>query len=219
MCFSATASFASSGVIAVIGVATLARTRHAKEWLFAAVPLLFAIHQFNEGMVWLGLKEQLTFGSLAGWGFAYMLFAQALLPLLMPLGIWLIEPNQRRGRRILPFLFLGAGLAIYIFWALLNYDTHISLRGHSVVYNNPETRSILVAILYIVATCGALFFSGYRPIVVFGALNVLGLVVVLLVKQYAFTSVWCAYAAITSLLIYGHFYRRRMAEVAENAMR
>lgn len=187
--------------------------RHVKEWLFAAVPLLFAAHQFNEGMVWLGLEDQLPLGSLAGWGFAYMLFAQALLPLLMPLSIGLIEPNQQRGRRILPFLFLGAGLAFYILWALLNYDTHIFLRGHSVVYHNPATKSVVVAVLYVIATCGALFFSGYRYIVIFGALNLLGLIVVILVKQYAFTSVWCAYAAITSLFIYGHFNRRRMVEI------
>lgn len=55
MCFSATASFTSSAVIGVIGVATLARSTHRREWLFASIPLLFALHQFAEGMVWLGL--------------------------------------------------------------------------------------------------------------------------------------------------------------------
>jgi len=218
MCFSATASFASSGVIAVAGIATLARARHPNEWLLAGIPLLFAVHQFNEGMVWLGLGGQLDFGSLAGWGFAYLLFAQALLPLLMPFSIWLIETSRHRQRRILPFLFLGAGLAVYILWALLHYDTQIFERGHSVVYHNPATTSVLVAILYVTATCGALFFSGYRYIVLFGVLNLLGLIAVLLVKQYAFTSLWCAYAAVTSMLIYGHLNRRRKEELDGDVM-
>lgn len=56
MCFSATASFTSSAVIGVIGVATLARASHPREWLFASIPLLFAIHQFAEGAVWLALS-------------------------------------------------------------------------------------------------------------------------------------------------------------------
>lgn len=49
MCFSATASFTSSAVISDIGVATLAQVRHAREIPFAALPALFAVHQFAEG--------------------------------------------------------------------------------------------------------------------------------------------------------------------------
>ncbi|GAB3682115.1 DUF6629 family protein [Salinisphaera aquimarina] len=217
MCFSASASFTSAAAVAVVGVATVARSNHPKEWLFAAVPLFFAWHQFNEGMVWLGLHGDLGIGTLDDWGFVYMLYAQALLPLLMPLSVWLIEPDKQRGRRILPFLAVGAVLVLYVLWALLNFDTHIGVRDHSVVYHNPGTRSIVVAALYIVVTCGALFFSGYRYIVMLGVLNLVGLSVVLLIKQYAFTSVWCAYAAVISVLIYGHFYRRRRAE-AHGAM-
>lgn len=217
MCFSPTASFTSSAGLAVVGVATLARTNHPKEWLFGAIPLLFAWHQFCEGMVWLGLRHHLGVGTLAGWGFVYMLYAQALLPLLMPLAVWLIEPDKTRRRRILPFLLLGAGLAVYILWALLSFDTHILVRGHSVVYHNAGTRSDVVVVLYVIATCGSLFFSGYRYIVALAVLNLIGLLVVLLVKQYAFTSIWCAYAAFISVLIYGHFHRRRRAE-AQGAM-
>lgn len=55
MCFSATASFTSSAIIGVIGVLTLAKSNQPKEWLFASIPLLFALHQFAEGAVWLAL--------------------------------------------------------------------------------------------------------------------------------------------------------------------
>lgn len=217
MCFSANASFASGAIVAAVGVVTVARSNHPNEWLFAALPLFFAWHQFNEGMVWLGLHGNLGVGTLDGWGFAYMLYAQALLPLLMPLSVWLIEPDKHRGRRILPFLVVGVLLAFYVLWALLHFDTEILVRDHSVVYRNAGTHGSLVAVLYVVVTCGALFFSGYRYIVMLGVLNLVGLCVVLLIKQYAFTSVWCAYAAVISVLIYGHFHRRRRAE-AHGAM-
>lgn len=212
MCFSATASFASSAAIAVVGVATLARSEHRREWLFAAIPLLFAIHQFTEGGVWLALDGSTGWGGLQPWGFAYMLYAQGLLPLLIPLSIWLIEPGRRRRLLILPFLVLGLALTAYQLWALLNYPTAIAVEGHSVVYRNPSTHHLPIAILYVVATCGSLFFSGYRYIMALGVVNLIGVLVVLWLKQYAFTSVWCAYAALVSVLIYFHFTRRRQAE-------
>lgn len=219
MCFSTTVSFASSAAVAAVGVATLARVRHRNEALFAALPLLFAWHQFNEGMVWLGLTGELAVGALQGWVAAYMLYAMGLLPLLMPLSIWLLEPDRRRARWILPFLILGTALAVYQFWALAYFDTDVFLKGHSVVYANPGTSLFLVAIVYVIATCGALFFSGYRYIVGLGAINLIGVITVLWLKQYAFVSLWCAYAAIVSVLIYIHFHRRRAAEARGEQLR
>ncbi|MEO6968107.1 MAG: DUF6629 family protein [Rhodanobacteraceae bacterium] len=204
MCFSATASFTSS--------ATLARSEHRNEWLFASIPLLFALHQFAEGAVWLGLSGDHALGGLRPWGFLYMLYAQGLLTLLIPLGIWLIEPGRGRRLLILPFLAIGAGLTLYQLWALLKFPTAIYVEGHSVVYRNPGTNHLLIAALYVFATCGSLFFSGYRYIIALGAVNLIGVLVVLWLKHYAFTSVWCAYAAVVSILIYFHFNRRRVVE-------
>jgi hypothetical protein len=56
MCFSATASFMGAGVTASIGVATLRHLRDPRTLLFANVPMLFAIHQFTGGLVWLGMN-------------------------------------------------------------------------------------------------------------------------------------------------------------------
>ena len=208
MCFSATASFASSALIAGVGIATLARVRgHRNEWLFASIPLLFAFHQFAEGAVWLALSGDSVLGSLKSWGFVYMLYAQGVLPLLIPLSVWLIEPGKYRRLMVLPFLVLGAALTVYQFWALLNFDTAIYAHDHSVVYLNPATNQMTVAVLYVIATCGALFFSGYRYIIALGAVNLVGVLLVMWLKQYAFTSVWCTYAAVVSVLIYFHFRR------------
>ena len=212
MCFSATASFTSSAMIGVIGVATLARSNHPREWLFASIPLLFALHQFAEGAVWLALTGNTLLGALEPWGFGYMLYAQGLLTLLIPLSVWLIEPERRRRWMIWPFLLLGAGLTLYMLWALLTFHTSIYVEGHSVVYRNPASSHLWIAVLYVIATCGALFFSGYRYIIVLGAVNLAGVLLTILFKQYAFTSVWCAYAAVVSVLVYFHFSRRRRAE-------
>jgi len=70
-------------------------------------------------------------------------------------------------------------------------------------------------VLYVIATCGALFFSGFRALVALGWANFIGLVVVSVVKHYAFTSVWCAYAAVVSVVIYFFFRRSREARPAK----
>ena len=212
MCFSATASFASSAVIGVVGVLTLAKSNHPKEWLFASIPLLFALHQFAEGAVWLALTGDGWLGGVKPWGFVYMLYAQGLLTLLIPLSVWLIEPARKRRLMVLPFLLLGVGVTVYMLWALVTFPTAIYVEEHSVVYSNPGSSHVWMAVLYVVATCGALFFSGYRYIVLLGAVNLAGVLLTIWVKDYAFTSVWCAYAAIVSVLVYVHFTRRRRAE-------
>jgi hypothetical protein len=74
------------------------------------------------------------------------------------------------------------------------------------VYINQATNNMAVAVLYVVATCGSLFFSKIKMMVVFGAANLAILLAVMEVKRYAFTSLWCAYAAIASLIILAYFW-------------
>ena len=55
MCFSATASFGASIVLSAIGVVSIKKVQHHYQCMFAAIPLLFAIQQFSEGILWLTL--------------------------------------------------------------------------------------------------------------------------------------------------------------------
>jgi hypothetical protein len=207
VCFSATANFVGSGALAALGVVTLTKVKHRRELLFASLPTLFAVHQFIEGFVWLGLDGILSPGVTRDMGAAFMLYAQGLLPFLLPLSVFLFEPDGKGRRRMLPFLVIGGGTALYILWALTAYPLEIYVRGDSIVYINPATNNTAVAVFYVIATCGSLFFSNVRAMVVFGAANLIVLLVVMEVKRYAFTSLWCAYAAITSLIILAFFWR------------
>jgi hypothetical protein len=210
VCFSAEANFAGSAVLGAIGVATLTKVRHRRELLFAALPTLFAIHQFIEGFVWLGLDGILSPTVAHNMGAAFMLYAQGLLPLLMPLSIMLFEPTIRRRRRMMPFLVIGGATTLYILWALTAYSLEVYIQGNSIVYINAATNSTLVAVFYIIATCGSLFFSQEVDMVLFGAANVVILLAVMLVKRYAFTSLWCAYAAVASVIILAYFWKTGM---------
>jgi hypothetical protein len=217
LCFSATANFVGSGVLGAIGVATIKEVKNPRELLFASLPCLFAIHQFTEGFVWLGLNDPLRSALVNTAGAAYILFAQGLLPVLLPLSVFLIEPTEHRRRRMFPFLAVGTLLALYITWGLIAYPLEISALARTIVYQNRISTTTLVAMLYVFATCGALFFSGFRTLVALGGLNLAGLLVVMLVRRYAFTSIWCAYAAFVSIIIYFFFQRNRGGKPEEYA--
>ncbi|WP_413166439.1 DUF6629 family protein [Capilliphycus salinus ALCB114379] len=57
MCFSATASFTATVTLVILGTATLIETPSKKELLLGVFPILFAIQQFCEGLVWLSLNS------------------------------------------------------------------------------------------------------------------------------------------------------------------
>ncbi len=207
MCFSAAANFVGSGVLGAVGVLTLTKVKHRRELLFASLPALFAIHQFTEGFVWLGLQGTLSTGVAHDMGAAFMLYAQGLLPFLLPLSVLLFEPDVKCRRRMLPFLIVGAATALYVLWALTAFPFEVYIQEHSIVYRDSGTSSMLLGALYVISTCGSLFFSRVKTMVLFGAVNLLLLLIVMAVKAYAFTSVWCAYAAVASVIVLAYFWK------------
>jgi hypothetical protein len=140
-------------------------------------------------------------------GAAFMLYAQGLLPFLLPLSVMLFEVDRKSRNRMLPFVIIGGGTTLYILWALTAFPLQLYVRGNSIVYINQATNNTAIAVLYVIATCGSLFFSKIRMMVVFGVANLAILLVVMAFKRYAFTSLWCAYAAIASVIILAYFWR------------
>jgi hypothetical protein len=206
MCFSATANFVGSGVLGTVGFATLTKVKHRRELLFASLPALFAVHQFIEGFVWLGLDGILSPAVAHDMGAAFMLYAQGLLPFLLPLSVLLFEPDAKSRKRMLPFLVLGGATTLYILWALTAFSLQLYIKENSIVYINQATNNTMVALFYVIATCGSLFFSKIKMMVVFGAANLVILLAVMAYKRYAFTSLWCAYAAVVSVIILAYFW-------------
>ncbi|QNI30391.1 hypothetical protein H7849_14570 [Alloacidobacterium dinghuense] len=207
MCFSAAMNFVGSGILGTLGVVTLTRVKHRRELLFASLPALFAVHQFIEGFVWLGLDGNLSPKVTHDMGAAFMLYAQGLLPFLLPLSVLLFEPDAKSRQRMQPFLVIGSLTTLFTLWALIAYPTQIFVQSNSIVYINQATNNTFVAILYVIATCGSLLFSKVKDMVIFGIANLAILLVVMAVKRYAFTSLWCAYAAVVSVIILAYFWR------------
>lgn len=210
MCFSATANFVAAGGIAAVGVATLRHVQQPRAVLFATMPIFFALHQFTEGFVWLGLDHMIPQEAEGHVVFLFILYAQGILPLLMPLATLLIEPPGRRRHIIAGLTALGAAECAYIVYALIAYPSTASAEHHSIHYDNPLTATAWIAAIYVVVTCGALIASTHEVVRWFGWLNLAGVVVTLIAASYAFTSVWCLYAAVISVVLYWQFSRRKI---------
>ncbi|MES2393807.1 MAG: DUF6629 family protein, partial [Acidobacteriota bacterium] len=165
--------------------------------------------QFIEGFVWLGMDGSMSAQTAHNMGAAFVLYAQGLLPIVMPLSVMLFERTRERRRAMMPFVVLGVLLALFMLWGLTAYPLEVSVEQNSLVYVNYATNRTWVAALYVIATCGPLFFSKIRVMVAFGAANLGILLVVMAVKRYAGTSVWCAYAAAASVIILGYFWKSR----------
>lgn len=205
------ANFTLAGILLVIGVLTLKKVSHSAELVFASLPLLFGLHQFTQGVVWLGLYHVVSPRTLHAASMLFVFYAQAILPFWVPLAIWLLEPRGPRRHVIAVLLVLGALLMAYVGWGLLRQPTQVFISHYSLVYFNPNTRHLWVALIYILTTCGSLMLSRSVAIQLFGWLNLFGLLLVYWIAQYSFTALWCLYAALVSVILYLHFIERRIA--------
>ena len=217
MCFSAAADFAAAAGVGAMGVATLLQVRTARWTGLAALPLLFAAHQFTEGLVWLGFDHAISDAATRPFVLAFMLYAQALLPPLVAVSAWLVEPPGRRRTAIAALALLGAGLGAWTAWALFASPDFVTVEGRCLAFRNHLTDQGWVAALYAGPACLALLLSSLARVRLFGALSLGGMLVVLAVRAYALTSIWCLYVAVLSVMIWW-VVRREQAAVARGTL-
>jgi hypothetical protein len=213
MCFSPQADFVAGAIVAGVGVETLRRVRVRRELIVGALPLLFGIHQLVECLVWLGLRGQVSreLGDVAKE--AYIVYAHAVLPAIVPLGFMLLEPDRRRARVMLAMACLGALLGVYLLWQVTAYPVGAHEEARCIDYTTHTPNDALIGLLYITVTCGPALVSSRRYLRSFGMVSVVGVIVAAIVRVDELTSLWCLYVAIVSVLILEHFRRQRAAEV------
>ncbi|MEJ2479584.1 MAG: hypothetical protein P8Y78_05285 [Acidihalobacter sp.] len=205
------ANFTLAGILLIIGVLTLKKVSQPNEWVFATLPLLFGLHQFDQGIVWLGLYHLADPQTLHIAATVFVFYAQAALPFWVPLAVWLLESPGPKKHILGVLVLTGALLAAYVGWGLVYDPTHVYVHNGSLVYDNPATQQLWVAALYILTTCGSLILSRSVSIQLFGWLNLAGLTLVYIVAHYSFTALWCLYAALVSVVLYLYFIERRIA--------
>ena len=212
MCFSPEADFAAGALVAGVGVETLRRVRAPRELIVGALPLLFGIHQLVEAFVWLSLRGQVSIGVGDAAKEVYIVYAHALLPVIVPVGFMLLEPDRRRSRWMRPLVCLGVLLGVYLLWQVTAYPVGAQERARCIDYTTHTPNDVLIGLLYVLATNGPALISSRRYLRWFGFVSLIGVIATALVRVDELTSLWCVYVAMVSVLILEHFRRQDVIE-------
>jgi hypothetical protein len=216
MCFSASASFVTAGLTGAIGVASLTLVNGPRELPLAGVPLLFALQQSVEGLLWINLPSAPDAAIGKDLTVCFLFFAEVFWPVYAPLAIWLIEPGSVRRRLMLLCLAVGVGVSCVLLWSLLTRSHCASILDDHIVYVTEGRHSSILSIGYLVATSLPLMLSSRRTLLALGTIVLVGSVVAHIFYWEAFVSVWCFFAAAASVVILFHFQssRRRRPGIA-----
>ncbi len=204
MCFSAEVSFGASAVITTVGIVAIKNSRQKEQTFFAMIPILFGIQQFFEGWLWLALQnEHYQFlEPLSTFGF--LIFAQLIWPVWVPLSCLRMEKNKTRKKIISICLSLGVFLLLLLSYRLMVYDVSAQIDEHHIFYQVGHFKSTnwWSGIFYLLPAAIPFTISSYRQV---NYLGILMLVLFIIAKVFYLKymiSVWCMFAAVLSLYIY-----------------
>ncbi len=213
MCFSTTASFVTAGVTGAIGLVCIGRTERPQQLPLAVAPIIFAIQQGIEGVLWLSLSGEIDRSVSLPLTALFLLVAEVFWPIYVSFAVLMSEPSRLRRRFMMPCLAAGVCVSAYLFWSMfIGLRSAEIIDGH-IVYPSQYEPSVILALGYLAATVLPLMLSSQRTIVVLGGIIFLGLVTACIFYWEAFVSVWCFFAAAASVVILGHFEQSRRAHL------
>ncbi len=96
MCFSASVSFAAAAFLGAQGVVAIRAAPTRRHLPLAAIPLVFAIQQACEGMLWRQLEATPFKKADSPFGYLFLFFAFAIWPAYLAICLALLERTRRR---------------------------------------------------------------------------------------------------------------------------
>lgn len=231
MCFSLTASFTAAAVLAPLSIYSIYKGWKIKPFiLFGFIPLFFAVQQAAEGVVWLALDLG-DYGLMQTSAYIYLFFAYVLWPFYFPLCTAVMENSSAKKKvaeagitqamkiklNMLKILvFIGFLFSLYLYIPIVvNPDTlQINVVNDSIQYVNtnfePEFKHFLIGLFYAFISFGSLMLSSNNRVRLMGLFGAIAAAIAISFYYYAYTSVWCFFAAIFS--IYIPFFLIRMPQ-------
>jgi hypothetical protein len=212
VCFSATASFGVSGVLAGLGAATLLRNEAPSLRMLSGVPLLFAAQQAAEGAAWVTLHASPTNRPAPLAVISFLIVALVVWPTWLPLALRAAERDPARRRILTAISTWGLMLGALCVLLLARWPPSAQVVGHHIAYDFTVGVGGAPAIIaYAIPTIVPFFVSTLSLSRVMGGLVIVSLVATYVAQRAALTSVWCFFAAILSGLILVMVHREQPA--------
>lgn len=165
-------------------------------WL-AALPLLFGVQQAIEGVQWLVERPSVACG-VAGYGFLF--FAFLVWPAYVPFATAAIETNPKRKAFLKFVAFSGVIGSLYLLVPYLTEPLTVVEHQRSILYDINVPGTVISLPFYVFAVTSGLW-SSRRRVQLLGLTVLIGFFVAMFAYNYAFTSVWCFFAAVASVLV------------------
>ena len=204
MCFSTSASFGAGAVLSIIGILSLKKVKHVNQILFASIPLIFAVQQISEGVLWMTLKHpEFEFTQKIA-TYVFLFFAQILWPIWVPVSIFMLKKDSGHKIILKSLVIIGVLTSAYLSYALLLYPVHAEVVSYHIVYvqEYPLSSLYYIAVLYVLATIAPPFFSGIKGMWILGSTILLSCIITMLFYQNYLVSIWCFFASIISISVY-----------------
>lgn len=204
MCYSPEADLVAGLVVGAAGIDALRHVDDRRDLALAAVPLVLAAHQLIEAVGWWGLQDRVPemAGTLAIG--AYLIIAMGVVPALVPYAVMRTERDPTRRRMMVPLVVLGAVVSVVLLFALATGPYGANIGGRYIAYETTLQWSGAIAISYVVAVCAPLLLSTHRRLVLFGVINIPIVVGLATLLSAGFISLWCVWAAVSSIVITRH---------------
>ncbi|WP_075602038.1 DUF6629 family protein [Saccharicrinis aurantiacus] len=204
MCFSAEVSFGASAVISSVGVLAIKKSTSKEQKLFAMIPILFGIQQFCEGWLWVALQNEgfVITELIATYGF--LIFAQLIWPIWVPLSAFTLEKNKRRKNLIGFSLAVGVILTAILAYRMSIYEVTAQIDAHHIFYTVGHFKSTnwWSGILYLLPAVFPFIFSSNKHINYLGIAMLLLFIVSKIFYLKYMISTWCMFAAVLSIYIF-----------------
>jgi hypothetical protein len=200
MCFSLKVSLTASVFLFFVGLLCY-KKNHKK--LLAYIPFLFAIQQLAEALVWASFDYNWGLKWLNIFSYLFLFFAYVVWPSLIPYSFLQIESDKKRQKIIMKIFYVGTIVSLYLVYQLIVFPLNVKIICSSIEYfslsGNDNLYLLFVYAFTVIAPC---FISTIGRVKIFGFVLFISWAISCLVYSYAFTSVWCIFAAILSSLIY-----------------
>ena len=204
MCFSAEASFIGGSALTTIGILSVRKNSEPDQRLFAAMPLVFGIQQIAEGFVWTALKSEQKDLMLKLSAYAFLAVALLIWPSFVPLSVRLMETDRRRKPLLNILTALGVVTSLSYFVGFIIYEVTVRIDYMHIDYgvNAPQPFLKIAYLAYLAVTLIPFLITSKRRVWLLGAVIVVSYAVAAYFYSEYLLSVWCFFAALTSVVVW-----------------
>ncbi|MGI9641140.1 MAG: DUF6629 family protein [Acidimicrobiia bacterium] len=201
MCYSPEADVIAGLVVGTIGIDAMRHVDDRRYLALASVPLVLATHQLIEAVAWWGLRGQVPAEAGEFAAATYLVIALGVVPFLVPFAVIRAEPNPTRRQWMAPFVVMGGMVAVVMLSSLGTNGYTVAIGGRYLAYEVAISNGGIFTAFYFAAVGAPLLLSSHRKLVLFGAVNVPVFLGLTLLLSQGLISLWCVWAAISSLVV------------------